>query len=258
MGGVEVCSANEIKLLGVTIDRRLTFNAHIANVCRKATGIYRQLARAAKVNWGLHPEVVRTIYVATIEPIILYAASVWAPAAEKQMTRKQFQVVQRGIAQKQCGAYRTVSLNAALILAGMIPLDLRVREAALLYESRRGINRPELADREVERMEPALEAPHPADRMVLEFASLHNQDLLDHNSGYEVQIFTDGSKLEGRVGAALSVWKNGVETTARKLALSRYCTVYQAELLALCEATRVAKRYKESSFGVYSDSRAAL
>nr|XP_037877411.1 uncharacterized protein LOC119630950 [Bombyx mori] len=75
----------------------------------KATGIYKLLSRAARVSWGLNPDIVRIIYTATIEPIILYAASVWAPAAKKLMTIKQLQVVQRGIAQKICKGYRTVS-----------------------------------------------------------------------------------------------------------------------------------------------------
>lgn len=190
--------------------------------------------------------------------IVLYAASVWAPAAEKLMTKKQFETLQRGIAQKQCGAYRTVSLNAALLLAGMLPLDLRVREAASLYEAKRGVPLRELGDREVERMAPALEAPHPADRMSLDFVSLHDQETLDRNVGYEICIFTDGSKIKGRVGAALSLWKGGRETMTRKLALPSYGTVYQAELLALCEATQAAIKNKASSIGVYSDSKAAL
>ncbi|XP_048000297.1 uncharacterized protein LOC125237346 [Leguminivora glycinivorella] len=258
MGGIGIDMSDEIKLLGVTIDRKLTFNTHISNVCKKATGAYKQLAKAAKVSWGLHPEVIKTIYVATMEPIVLYAASVWAPAANKEMAKRQFEALQRGIAQKQCKAYRTVSMNAALALAGMIPLDLRIREAALLYEAKKGISRPELADREVERMAPAMKAPHPADYMTLGFLSLENREMLDQNCNFDVRIFTDGSKIEGRVGAALSIWSGDVETKALKLALPKYCTVFQAELLALCEATRAVAGHSATSFGIYSDSRAAL
>ncbi|XP_073963046.1 uncharacterized protein [Choristoneura fumiferana] len=227
-------------------------------VVRKAAGICKQLTKAAKVSWGLHPEVVKTIYVATIEPVILYAASVWAPAAEKLTTRKKFEVIQRGIAQKQCGAYRTVSHNAALLLAGMLPLDLRVREAALLYEAKRGANLPQLGDREIERRGSALETPHPAEQTSIEFGILADQDALNKNEQYTTRIYTDGSKIGGRVGAALSIWQGDAETRAVKLALSDYCSVYQAELLALQEATSVALNSAGSSFGVYSDSRAAL
>ncbi|XP_063538077.1 uncharacterized protein LOC134747381 [Cydia strobilella] len=53
------------------------------------------------------------------------------------------------------------------------------------------------------------------------------------NSEHDIRVFTDGSKIEGKVGAALSMWSGDTETKALKLALSAYCTVYQAELLAL-------------------------
>ncbi|XP_045777032.1 uncharacterized protein LOC123875323 [Maniola jurtina] len=258
MGGVDVALSNEIKLLGVVIDRKLTFNAHVASVCKRAVAFYHQLARAAKVSWGLHPEVIRTIYVAVVEPVVLYAASVWAPAVDRLGIRKQLNVVQRGFAQKLCRAYRTVSLNAALLLAGILPLDLRVREAAALYEARKGVPQREIGDREVERMSSALRSPHPASHLDLEFKCLMDQEQLMANNDNDFNIYTDGSKIEGKVGAALSIWSDAAETKALKLALPSYCTVYQAELLAICRAARMAAANLAGSVGIYSDSLSAL
>ncbi|KAL0852638.1 hypothetical protein ABMA27_016898 [Loxostege sticticalis] len=48
MGGVDVGMLNKIKILGLTIDHKLTFNDHIATQTRKALDIYKQIARAAK------------------------------------------------------------------------------------------------------------------------------------------------------------------------------------------------------------------
>ncbi|XP_063394129.1 uncharacterized protein LOC134679182 [Cydia fagiglandana] len=258
MGGINIGMVKEIKMLGVVIDNKLTFNEHVSNVCKKAVGIHKQLSRAAKASWGLHPEVIKTIYVATVEPIVLYAASVWAPAATKISVQKQLAAVQRGIAQKLCKAYRTVSLNSALILAGILPLDLRVREAASLYEAKRGVPQPGLGDWEVERMAPAAEMPHPAEREELKLISLVDQNDVNNHSNYEVRIYTDGSKIGGGVGASLSIWRGEAEIKARKLALPKFCTVYQAELLAICVATREVKNSKANTFGIYSDSMAAL
>ncbi|XP_063378586.1 uncharacterized protein LOC134665540 [Cydia fagiglandana] len=258
MGGINIGMVKEIKMLGVVIDNKLTFNEHVSNVCKKAVGIHKQLSRAAKASWGLHPEVIKTIYVATVEPIVLYAASVWAPAATKISVQKQLAAVQRGIAQKLCKAYRTVSLNSALILAGILPLDLRVREAASLYEAKRGVPQPGLGDWEVERMAPAAEMPHPAERQELKLISLVDQNDVNNHSNYEVRIYTDGSKIGGGVGASLSIWRGEAEIKARKLALPKFCTVYQAELLAICVATREVKNSKANTFGIYSDSMAAL
>lgn len=91
MGGTSVIISREMKILGVTVDDRLTFNTHVANVCLKAVRIYKQLSRAAKTSWGLHPEVIRIIYMATVEPIVLYAASVWAAAAKNWGLRNNWE-----------------------------------------------------------------------------------------------------------------------------------------------------------------------
>lgn len=258
MGGIEIGMSREIKILGVTIDDQLTFNSHVRNACAKAINVYKQLSRAAKISWGLHPEIIRTIYVAVIEPIILYAASVWAPAVEKLGIQKQLGVVQRGFAQKLCKAYRTVSLHAAIVLAGILPLDLRVQEAAALYEAKRGIPRPELGDREVERMETYASTPHPAEHMALQFTCLEDQEQVDAHNDQLIKIYTDGSKIDGGVGAALSLWNDVAETKTKKLKLPSYCSVYQAELLAISTATKEILRRKEISFGIYSDSRSSL
>ncbi|KAL0809899.1 hypothetical protein ABMA28_011376 [Loxostege sticticalis] len=258
MGGVDVGMLNKIKILGLTIDHKLTFNDHIATQTRKALDIYKQIARAAKVTWGLHPEIIRLIYNATIEPIIMYAAPAWAPAANKIGVRKLLDSVQRGFAQKLCKSYRTVSLHSALTLAGILPLDLRIQEAAALYETKRGSPLPELGDRETESRVGFAETPHPAMHMNIRFERLEDQSLVDRHNVQEVRIFTDGSKIEGKVGAALSIWKGESEVRNQKFSLSAYCTVYQAELLAICKATGGILKGREKSYGLYSDSMAAL
>ncbi|CAB3243596.1 unnamed protein product [Arctia plantaginis] len=100
--------------------------------------------------------------------------------------------------------------------------------------------------------------PHPAEHGTLEFKSLVDEEQLKSTIKTEVRIFTDGSKIEGRVGAALSIWNGEAETRALKLALSSHCTVYQAELLALCKAASEVLRRGETTFGIFSDSRSAL
>ncbi|XP_045508097.1 uncharacterized protein LOC123703931 [Colias croceus] len=80
----------------------------------------------------------------------------------------------------------------------------------------------------------------------------------DVASSHVHRIYTDGSKIEGRVGAALSVWEGEAETKAVKLALPSYCTVYQAELLALQRAVERACKSGVAKVGIFSDSRSAL
>ncbi|CAH2208365.1 jg17305, partial [Pararge aegeria aegeria] len=113
MGGIGIVLSDEIKVLGLTIDRGLTFNTHATNTCKKVQALYKQLCRAAKVSWGLHPQIIKTIYTAVVEPVVLYAAGAWAPATKKLGVRKQLNAIQRSFAQKITKAYRTVSSNSA-------------------------------------------------------------------------------------------------------------------------------------------------
>ncbi|XP_052744231.1 uncharacterized protein LOC128199301 [Bicyclus anynana] len=258
MGGTGVDLSGEIKILGLTIDSNLTFNSHVKNTCMRVEGLYKQLSRAARVSWGLHPQVIKTIYTAVVEPIVLYAASAWAPAARKLGVRKRLSALQRGFAQKITKSYRTVSLNSAMALAGILPLDLRIREAAYLYEAKRGVSQRLLGDREMDGRVPYCARPHPAEGLCLRFTSLVDREDLERNNAQAVRIFTDGSKIDGKVGASISIWNREAETKAVKLRLSAHCSVYQAELLALDRAVSLATRRPEASIGIYTDSRSSL
>lgn len=125
-----------MKVLGNTFDDKLTFNSHVTNVCCKATNIYKQCSRAAES----YIDIIKIIYTATIEPMVLYTARALAAVAEKLVVQRQSGAVQRGIMQKLCRAYRKVSLSAALALAGMLPLDLRFKKVASLYKAKKGVS----------------------------------------------------------------------------------------------------------------------
>lgn len=47
MGNALIQLVNEIKILGLIIDSKLTFNSHVREVCKKAINIYKPMARSA-------------------------------------------------------------------------------------------------------------------------------------------------------------------------------------------------------------------
>ncbi|GBO99006.1 Putative 115 kDa protein in type-1 retrotransposable element R1DM [Eumeta japonica] len=203
---------------------------------QRAANIYKGIARAAKATWGLSPEIVRTIYVAAIEPIVMYASCAWAPATKKLGVRKMLDALQRSVALKACRAYRTVSLHSALILARLLPLDIRVREAARLYEVKRGSELGNVcADRELERPVYFREMPHPAHTPEFGFESVEDLDpsTVDRLAIVGPHIFTDGCKIEGKVVAALTEWRDEMESGNSAFRLESFCTVFQAEMFAL-------------------------
>lgn len=261
MSGSRLNLVTEMKLLGLIIDRNLTFKTHVIANCKKAADIYKQLACAAKVTWGLNSEITRTIYVAVIEPIIMYAASAWSHATEFQMIRDQLDSLQRGFAQKICKAYRTVSLTSALILSGLLPLDLRIKEAASLYSLKKGISTDYIPPgRRLEQKLSAASQPHPSQLITTEYELLENMspETLESHKITGPQIYTDGSKIEGKVGAALTWWEEGQEHNYSTFSLHSACTVFQSELYALHRAVDLVKDSNKKLVNILSDSRSSL
>ena len=78
-----------------------------------------------------------------------------------------------------------------------------------------------------------------------------------HALASATNIYTDGSKSDGGVGAAFVVKRNG-SNLSKKFKLNSLCSVFQAELLALSQALRWCVQHLESDATVFSDSLSGL
>ncbi|GBP83170.1 Retrovirus-related Pol polyprotein from type-1 retrotransposable element R1 2 [Eumeta japonica] len=190
---------------------------------------------------------------------MMYASNAWAPATELEMIRSALSSLQRGFAIKICRAYRTVSLTSAMILAGLLPLDLRIREAEALYKAKKGLSMDYLPPgKELEKDIANTERPHPAKAMSIEYELVDESDPDPLGKIAGPQIYTDGSKINGRVGAAITWWTNDTESEYQTLSLHPSCSVYQAEMYALYRAVAMVKASREKVVNILSDSRSSL
>lgn len=71
-------------------------------------------------------------------------------------------------------------------------------------------------------------------------------------------IFTDGSKIDGGVGGAMTWWKEGREARFSTFRLESFYTVFQAELFALHKAIQAVIKAKDGHVGIYSDTKSSL
>ena len=131
--GQEIEPKEHIKYLGVHMDKRLCFLHHISEAFNKSIKISTQLAR-------LMPRIdgpdggKRKLLAGVAQSVFLYAAPVWGEALKVQKYRTLVDRLQRRIAISIGRAYRTVSMEGGSVVAGVIPLDLLVKERICLYK----------------------------------------------------------------------------------------------------------------------------
>lgn len=129
----EVKTAEVLNYLGITLDGKLTFSQHIKRVSDKAARVVAALSRIMANTRGPKPSK-RKLLMSTVHSILLYGAEIWADALETEVYRKRMASVQRRGALRITCAYRTVSEPAALLVAGVAPIDLLAKRRKRIYD----------------------------------------------------------------------------------------------------------------------------
>jgi len=124
IGGHPITLYSKIRYLGVILDKNLTFAPHVDTATKKASHMAAALARLMP-NVNGPSQCKRRLLATVVESQLLYAAPVWCDkVSASARTRGMLVRPQRAAAQRVTRAYRTVSDEAALVLAEMPPSDL--------------------------------------------------------------------------------------------------------------------------------------
>lgn len=129
------------KYLGVILDQGLTFGPHVDHVTRKAAKATASLSQIMPRMRG-PGEHARRLLAGVTTSIVLYASRIWRRALQHATHRAKLEKKQRMMAMRICRAYRTVSTDAAFVIARQIPYANRVRE--LTEETERDTTMDEL------------------------------------------------------------------------------------------------------------------
>jgi hypothetical protein len=71
--------AGEVKFLGLTLDRSLTWNQQVQNVTNKCKMALMVGRRTFGKTWGLKPQMVQWLFTAVVRPMITYGSLIWWP-----------------------------------------------------------------------------------------------------------------------------------------------------------------------------------
>lgn len=118
-----VTISSTIKYLGLLLDRNWRFLVHFNYIEEKVSRVTRALC-ALMPNLRGPREKKRRLYAHVIGSIINYGAPIWSTATTNRKIRDKLRRIQRTIAIRVIAGYRTISADASLLLARIIPADI--------------------------------------------------------------------------------------------------------------------------------------
>lgn len=115
---------DKLKYLGLILDDRWKFREHFQYIEKKTSKITRAL-HGIMPNLKGPRESKRRLYAHVINSIINYGAPIWSEAAYDRKNSDILRRIQRAISIRVIAAYRTVSADAALLMARIVPTPIQ-------------------------------------------------------------------------------------------------------------------------------------
>lgn len=134
VGSADILVGNSMRYLGVMIDGSWNFRSHFKYVESKASKVVRSLSRLMP-NLRGPGERKRQLFASVLTSVVMYAAPVWGEIfafAPDRITRP-LRRLQRSIAIRVIASYRTVSYDAATVLARIPPWSLEATMRCRIY-----------------------------------------------------------------------------------------------------------------------------
>ena len=275
MNGTKLELSKEARLLGVTLDSKLTWKPRITRITRKATTALMQCRKIVGKTWRTKSSMMKWIYTDLIRPIISYACVSWVGSLNKKYLVRKLTKMQRLACLIISSAFPGTPTGALEIWLNITPI-----KEFLLAEAVRGSYRITVSGlwhvnpivsfgktkshvdvcNEARKFLPLLKMPAERIKKTRVFERNFKCQIMDKKNAIRVEsvlnqntvkVHTDGSKLDGKVGAgfyaeypnnspkqaffhlgilqhcvpgrSLSYFRSGKEHALRKNVQSKYC-----------------------------------
>lgn len=282
--GVKIPLKENVKYLGITLDQKLNWTAHVEEKVKKMQRLLYQGKRIMGKSWGVTPAAAKWIYTAVVRPILAYGCVIWAPALDKKTVCDKLVKLQRIACLGITGAMRTTPTASLEAITGLPPLDIYLKgesvKGMMRLKTQKQWGKWKIPGRRLHKISHVKWAENegkkvggleiPTDYMGPKFMfSKKYRVSIPSRSDWEpggtepknasVVCYTDGSKIDDNTGSGIVITSNG-EKTEKVIPLGRTVSVYQAELHAILVATQSLLEGKVTGKRIimYSDSQAGL
>ena len=128
---VEVPSQEQIKWLGIWLDRKLTFKKHVEVRCAAATRAFYSIRRLSNTTKGLSFQATRQLYIACVEAVGAYGVPLWWNHNFARI--KAFEKLQNGALKAVLGQFRTAPIGPMEIEAAIPPIRVQFDRITKFY-----------------------------------------------------------------------------------------------------------------------------
>ena len=132
--GEEIQYKTEVKYLGVTLDSKLHWNAHINEKIAKSKKYLSKIAHITRNNWGPKPKLMRWAYTGIVRPMLCYGAMIWGHRAPELI--EKFRRVNRMAMNTFACFPKSTPTTALEIMLDIKPLHLMCVQEALAARMR--------------------------------------------------------------------------------------------------------------------------
>ena len=279
--GNNIPYSHRVKYLGLTLDSKMSWGLHIREKAIACKRFLFMVARVTRTAFGPSPKIMRWCYLSVVRPMMTYGAMCWGHMVDTGNIDKVLRNLNRAGLNTYCNFPRSSPTRTVEIITDTLPLSLQVQKVGV--SSRIRLKDVTQADWPDPTQTPLVPCSHLKwwDQLIFDCnleEYLESDDsitltmpyskfsiITDSFSGQEkflslsqINVYTDGSKYNGQVGAGVCV-QHGKQTLAElSFRLPNKASVFQAEIFAINQAALFLQQHQFSYIKFFVDSQAAI